>query len=650
MGIQLVESEVGKPITRQVFDTNNPSLGKRLNLIIDTIASDAQKQSDEGETLSRLRRLGVSVNRIAGARRNAYLNGSTLVGELIANNEIDEATYYRCLARDLKLEFVENVDPSSLILSDTQSIKAICRAATVRCLAGKGATFALTAPSEQQISILTGALRCTPTLAALIRITTPKELERAVLSRLCRQHIRDTVNALPLDNPEYSAKEVLTSNQGFILGAMSALLPVLTWIFFKPLLLAVHILASLLFAGCVLLRVRAASLAKHTAPQQGFDIEVPEGPYPIYTVMVALYKEAEIVPQLCEHLSKLNWPASRLEVLFLCEEADAETIHALATVPQNGIFRTILIPKFGPQTKPRALSFALPLAKGEFVVVYDAEDRPHPDQLMEAYVRFQRAPVELACLQSPLLITNGSRNMLARMFAFEYSALFSGLLPYLANGANFLPLGGTSNHFRRTVLMKVGKWDPYNVTEDADLGTRLVRHGYRTGMLNRPTLEDAPTNLRQWLPQRTRWFKGWIQTWLVHMRQPRKFYAQIGRTNFVYFQLLTVGMVLSALIYPIMLLEMTWHAASIVIVPGYNLSTFGLAIFAVDFANVALGHLGFILLGSKASAAHAGFSNLKVALALPFYWTLLSVAAWRAVWQLFRAPHFWEKTQHFPTE
>ena len=247
------------------------------------------------------------------------------------------------------------------------------------------------------------------------------------------------------------------------------------------------------------------------------------------------------MPQLCAQLRKLNWPASRLEIIFVCEEGDTETVSALGSAAKPAGSKIILVPAFGPQTKPRALSFALPAASGEFVVIYDAEDRPHPDQLMEAYARFQRESMLTACLQSPLVITNGRKGFLPRMFAFEYAALFGGLLPYLAAKARILPLGGTSNHFRRAILVEAAAWDPYNVTEDADLGTRLCRLGYNVGMLTLPTLEDAPKRLAQWLPQRTRWFKGWMQTWLVHMRAPARFTAETGFSNMLHFQIADIG-------------------------------------------------------------------------------------------------------------
>jgi cellulose synthase/poly-beta-1,6-N-acetylglucosamine synthase-like glycosyltransferase len=618
------------------------SAGKNWRASFEETLSSRRCHSDD---LVRFRRAGIAAHLVDAARRRSWSNGSTLVAELVAIGALTEAAYYREVARDLNVEFLEIVDPHDLILSGGHQVETIRAAGAVRCLGKRGVTYTLLTPSQSQIGVTLKALEKSPELASFIKVTTPSAFEKAVLERLAADKVRECVNQMPLEIPHFSAKNVLVPWQGFALGMLVVILPLLAFWSASTFLILVHLLASLLFAGCVLIRVRAAKTAR---PALNFSCRGIEGPFPVYSVMIALYDEADLVPQIVSCIRKLDWPASRLDVMFICEDADPGTRTALQAALSGTTFRIISVPAYGPQTKPRALRYALPLAKGEFVVVYDAEDRPHPGQLMEAYSTFQKEPMETACLQSPLSISNGASSCLARMFAFEYGALFQGLLPYLAQHARFLPLGGTSNHFRRSVLNDIGAWDPYNVTEDADLGTRLYRLGYRVKMLSLPTLEDAPEHFRHWLPQRTRWFKGWFQTWLVHMRDPARLYRQVGLTNFMIFHWLTIGMILSAAIYPFMLVEMAWLSASIIILPHHNLTQFGLAMFVIDFANVTLGHLGFIALGTSVARPKKTFDLVSVTLLLPWYWTLQSIAAWRALWQLFNKPHFWEKTPHFP--
>lgn len=242
------------------------------------------------------------------------------------------------------------------------------------------------------------------------------------------------------------------------------------------------------------------------------EISLPLSPdLPVYSVLVALYKEAEVVPDLLVGLGLLAWPRSKLEIKLVCEQDDAETIAAINVHPLRSFVEVILVPPSLPRTKPKALAYALRLSRGELIVLYDAEDRPHPMQLAEAWQRFQTAGRDLACLQAPLEIANRQENIIANMFGFEYAALFRGLLPWLADNRITLPLGGTSNHFCRDVLEEIGGWDPYNVTEDADVGLRLARHGYRCETLSCPTREQAPADFASWHRQRVRWFKGWTR-------------------------------------------------------------------------------------------------------------------------------------------
>ncbi|MGZ9113356.1 MAG: glycosyltransferase family 2 protein, partial [Brevundimonas sp.] len=247
--------------------------------------------------------------------------------------------------------------------------------------------------------------------------------------------------------------------------------------------------------------------------------------WPRYTVVAALYQEAEVISQLIDRLSRLDYPADRLQGLLVLEAHDHDTIAAALATPQPDWLEVFVVPAGKPQTKPRALNCALAHATGDLLTVYDAEDEPDPLQLREAAARFAADPTgRLACLQAPLRIrrswTSDASPFLDRQFAAEYASLFETALPGIARLGLPFPLGGTSNHFRTDVLSAVEGWDSWNVTEDADLGFRLWRQGWRLGVMSRPTWETPPGGLDNWLPQRTRWLKGYMQTWGVHTRQP----------------------------------------------------------------------------------------------------------------------------------
>lgn len=339
-------------------------------------------------------------------------------------------------------------------------------------------------------------------------------------------------------------------------------------------------------------------------------------------------------------------PRDRLEIRLACEADDTATLDAIKACGLPAHIQIIEVPPAGPRTKPKALAYALQMVGGEFVALYDAEDEPHPMQLVEAWLRFRSSGPDLAAVQAPLEISNRDDTLMARMFAFEYAGLFRGILPWLSDRRLMLPLGGTSNHFRRGALDEVGGWDPFNVTEDADLGMRLTRFGYHAEVISCPTLEPAPKHLSVWLPQRTRWFKGWSQTWLVHMRDPALLAKELGSKSFLVAQVLFAGMLASALLHPVLLV--TFAILTVHLVMSHQLDTFGSALLAIDIVNITCGYLAFLLLGWQTMNRTERRGFWKIVLFTPVYWVYLSLAGWRALWYLWRRPHHWDKTPHEP--
>jgi cellulose synthase/poly-beta-1,6-N-acetylglucosamine synthase-like glycosyltransferase len=249
------------------------------------------------------------------------------------------------------------------------------------------------------------------------------------------------------------------------------------------------------------------SKARHGGPRlpRTFDENLP-----IYSIIIPLRSEANMVEQLLSAIEALDYPADKLDVIIAVEE-DCHSTRAAITARQHRIPVIVIpVPPGEPRTKPKALSVALPFARGAYTVIYDAEDRPEPNQLRAAIKTFRSTGSDLACVQARLhMDTNTSWH--ARYFTAEYAGHFDYFLPRLAAFGLPLPLGGSSNHFHTKTLRDVGGWDPYNVTEDADLGMRLARFGYRCGVTDSTTCEEAPANIRRWLAQRSRWFKGWMR-------------------------------------------------------------------------------------------------------------------------------------------
>lgn len=366
---------------------------------------------------------------------------------------------------------------------------------------------------------------------------------------------------------------------------------------------------------------------------------------PVYTVIAALYREANSVDGLLQAIARLDYPAEKLDVILAVEADDHETRDAIARCRTRLLFTVIPVPITKPRTKPKALNIALPFARGVFTVIYDAEDRPEPNQLRRALHTFRTHGEELACVQARLCIDNTADSWLTRLFTAEYAAQFDVFLDGLTYLHLPLPLGGSSNHLYTDVLRKVGAWDPYNVTEDADLGMRLARFGYRAVMVDSTTYEEAPARFGPWLRQRTRWFKGWMQTWCVHMRQPRRLLRELGLTGFLALQLVIGGNVLAALIHPLFLAGIL--ALLTQGFPAGHVHDATLAALTVLYAiSACVGYFTSALLGWLGLKRRGLLATAWVLLLTPLNWLLLSLAAWRALYQLAVAPYKWEKTEH----
>ncbi len=383
-----------------------------------------------------------------------------------------------------------------------------------------------------------------------------------------------------------------------------------------------------LFTVAIALRLVALAVSRRVAA-------IPPEPreLPAYTVILPLYREAAVVPGLVAALDRIDYPRDRLELLFALEADDHATIEAVRRRLPRGA--RIVTPRSGPRTKPNACNAALAEAAGEFVVVYDAEDRPHPGQLREAAARFAAADSRLVCLQAPLRV-NRSPEFLRRQFALEYAAQFEVLLPALARLGFAFPLGGTSNHFRRAALDAVGGWDAYNVTEDADIGLKLGACGGRLGMLSLPTGEPAPPSLGVWQPQRTRWIKGHIHTWIVHMRRPLR-----GGLKALLTLQLTLGLnVATALLHGP--LAMGVAACALVALVSWSpptVAAFDVALLVAGWTTAAAA----TILGARRAGFPVRASDVLLA---PFYWPLQSLAGVFAIVELAVRPHHWNKTPH----
>ncbi len=367
--------------------------------------------------------------------------------------------------------------------------------------------------------------------------------------------------------------------------------------------------------------------------------------WPTYTILCPLYKESAIVPQFVEAIKALDYPKDKLQALFLTEEGDNETRVALLYEMQLPPGFTVLtVPKGAPQTKPRACNFGLLQARGQFVVIFDAEDKPEPYQLKKAILSFANYGAEVACVQAKLNYYNSKQNLLTRWFTAEYSTWFDIMLPGLQRIGFSLPLGGTSNHFRTDVLRALGGWDAFNVTEDCDLGLRIAQYNLKTAVLDSTTYEEATSRVKTWLFQRSRWIKGYLQTYLVHMRHPVQALRQGQLRKFFSLQLIvgawTVVLLINPFMWALTLLYILFRPVQL-----YSILFPGPILYMGAFCLI-FGNFFYIYIHVIGCLRRKEYALIKWVLLLPLYWGMMSISAYIAFYQLIMKPHYWEKTQH----
>jgi glycosyltransferase XagB len=449
-------------------------------------------------------------------------------------------------------------------------------------------------------------------------------------------------------DPSASSSTTLSLGQKIGVGTLS--LAVILGFVMRPLWMGIIlILVAMVFYVAslsyrVVLYIRSLSGSEMVRVSDAAALAVADSDLPVYTIMVPAYNEPEVIVALVQALDAMAYPKEKLDIKLLLEADDQKTVIAARWAVTGKHMEIVTVPAADPRTKPKALNYGLQTARGEFVTVYDAEDRPEPLQLRKAALAMQAAPAELGCLQARLSYFNPNQNLITRWFTLEYATWFSQFLPGLVMSDAPVPLGGTSNHFRRQVIEDIGGWDPFNVTEDADLGMRLHRKGFRTAILDSVTWEEANSDFVNWIKQRSRWYKGYIQTWAVHLRHPVTLYRQLGLRSFLEFNLFVGGTPLLALLNPVFwAMCILWFVSEPVVIrellpqPVYYLS-----LVCWLFGNFALTYLN-LLMASEMIGKHKFH---RAALLTPLYWVMMSIAAVKAAVQYVFQPSHWEKTVH----
>ncbi|MHB8075000.1 glycosyltransferase family 2 protein [Desulfosporosinus fructosivorans] len=489
-------------------------------------------------------------------------------------------------------------------------------------------------------------------------LATHGELESLWRQAYISELMSISTEKLAVESPDQSARTVFTKRQ--INGMLGLLIAVIISIYISPYKTVLIINIIIQIAYFFVSTLKFLMIMRGTRPTSQIRVSdeevaaVDERTLPIYTILVPMYKESRVIRKLVENLDRLDYPKVKLDIRLLIEADDVEAQELLRSMKLPHYYTSIVVPHSKPKTKPKACNYGLIHARGGYVVIFDAEDRPEPDQLKKVHVAFSRSSDKCCCIQAKLNYYNSEQNLLTRWFTQEYSMWYDLLLPGLMQLDIPIPLGGTSNHFKTEILKKLNAWDPYNVTEDADLGIRLYGKGFTTAIVDSRTWEEANSRTGNWIRQRSRWIKGYMLTWFVHMRFPLRLWRQIGTRGMIGLQVVVLATPLLPLINPflwtlVFLWYMTHNHLIPMMFPGpiYYIAAVELVIgnFMFVFSNVAGVYKVIGELHAKGDYS-LSFRLIKSALITPLYWMLMSVAAYKAAWQLIFKPFYWEKTDH----
>lgn len=584
-----------------------------------------------------LERRLVSAADLMNAATLARHQQSRVADVLLSRGWIGETTLLAAMSEQWGAEIVDLAQhPADVRLLDLAGLQTCVANRVLPWRRLGGATVVVTARPEDFATVM-HALPATlgPTVMALA----PEGAIVEALQRLRQTAlIRRAETQVGLSNSCRTFRPDLRATLGLVLAVAILAIAVpgaLFWTLFG------WAVITLVATSMMKLAALIAVLTRHPAPP-GLPTSGLGEDLPHVSVMVPLLREDDIASRLVARIKRLRYPRELLDVVLVVEDDDRLTRDTLANTPLPHWIRVVKVPKGPIRTKPRALNYALNFCRGTIIGVYDAEDAPDPDQILTVARRFRVASPDVACLQGILDFYGARRNWLTRAFAIEYAGWFRVVLPGLARLGLVVPLGGTTLFFRREILERLGGWDAHNVTEDADLGLRLARRGYRTELIASVTEEEPNARIPAWIRQRSRWIKGYAMTWAVHMRNPLQLLRDLGPWRFLGVQVLFLGSLSQSLLAPIL-----WSFWGLALGLGHPvasaLPTGLLAALSLLFVGSEIINLA---IGFRATRARS-LRHLRIWLPSLFaYYPLATLAAFKAAQEIITRPFYWDKTEH----
>jgi len=337
--------------------------------------------------------------------------GTTIDHFLIRNELVTAEHLYQILASILNVPFTTAILPIADHLDGEILIRAeICQLSSK----GEKPIFAIAPSGEKFVaSLFAASLGTLQFNEGNVLITTPQNFVESVRRHNGHAIAQRAVNKMKRNAPHLSVYQKGNHISVLILLFFSIFL-FLSILFPSIWHLSVFLLT--LFPGIPSIVLKAAAVRK-LSNASSTNLTLVDQDLPNYTILVPLYREKKIISKLIERLKKIDYPKAKLEIKILVEMDDIETRLALIMEELPAIFDIIVCPLMNPRTKPRALNVGLAYAKGDYIVIYDAEDEPDPDQLKKAATCFYHGGKRLGCVQARLAIDNMDDGWISRMFA-----------------------------------------------------------------------------------------------------------------------------------------------------------------------------------------------------------------------------------------
>ena len=609
---------------------------KELDFLIAALEKISARRQAAFDYLPRaiafLGRYGVERRHLERATERAAQLGCSPKDVLTINGVLSEERYLDCLAHFTGFERYSPL----LLVSPNPSIEGDVALDLVRATNGQGESVYLASPTDGTIDrILSGEFNA---FGHLLHLCSRREFTGALLRDCADSVLRDASITRFEAGGWRSAR--LGATRGQKLGLFFGLALCLALGSTAIGTAAIAMTLGAIFVVHMLMRL--AAIVAH-GPRRLAEATLKDDELPVYTILVALLDEVRVVNKLLPALLALDYPREKLDIKFVLEAHDLETRLAIERYGLSNHMSLLVLPDGPIRTKPRALDLALMFARGSIVTILDAEDVPEPDQLRKAAAVFAANP-GIDCLQASLAPDNTMDGPVEALFTLEYAGLFDVVTNGLSNLGLPLPLGGTSNHIRRSVLNDIGGWDAFNVTEDAELGLRLWLSGRRVRKLDSITHEEAPKTVAMWFNQRRRWSKGWLQTLISQSARPRTMIGRHGLWRYGLTCFTMMATILSMLAYPLglglLIHRAGWGA------PLFSGDALALGLDSLGVGVVALG-IALMLLPPIIGLKKRGLlSFLPYLPAMPLYHLAISVACWVAIFDLNHRPFHWLKTEH----